>query len=46
MSLWGLVLLGLFLFLGLSRKHASNGIALSVCLTALIIVGVMAKTIR
>jgi len=46
MSLWGLALLGTYLGLGLSRTPARKAITLGVCLTALILVVVMAKTIR
>jgi hypothetical protein len=46
MSLWGLALLGTYLGLGLSRTPARKAVTLGVCLTALIIVGVMAKTVR
>jgi hypothetical protein len=46
MTLWGLALLGTYLGLGLSRTPARKAITLGVCLTALIIVAVMAKTVR
>jgi hypothetical protein len=44
-SFWGLALLGTYLGLGLSRTPARKAATIGICLTALIILGVMAKTL-
>ena len=46
MTRWGIILLLTFLGLGLSRTRTGKAIALSVCLTSLVIAFVMAKAIR
>ena len=43
MSRWGAILLLLYLALGLSSTRASKAITLSVALTALVVMTVMAK---
>ena len=46
MTRWGVILLLLYLGLGLSNTPRTKAITLSVCVTAIVLTGVMASYLR